>query len=162
MTSNISSNITLVINTQGPFTFNINLHAASLGSLTDEAVTFTVNTGSTPETRPKQTLPLRPMRGSSRRFLVTPQNFGRDSDEIVPETTDDMLPVASTVRPRKKVKLQHFGSQEADPGNSQQSLLADASDTEGDVTDYHKNEPVATFSPNCEAPACNSFSKAEA
>jgi hypothetical protein len=161
-----------VINTQGPGpfvcpssrfvdtklkslqTFNINLQGTSLGSLANEApITFTVNTDSDAQACPQRELPRKAQRVSRlspRKFLVTPQKATTlDSNDEVPEIPKDKLPVVSTLRPKKKVKVQHFSSQEANPGNSQQDSLADASDTEGDVTDFHNNEPIAVFSPNC-------------
>ncbi|KAJ7733807.1 hypothetical protein B0H14DRAFT_2996060 [Mycena olivaceomarginata] len=147
MNSNISSNLTFVINTQGPgpFTFNINLQGTSLGSLANEApITFTEYRLDA-QACPQRELPRkarRVSRLSPRKFLVTPQKATTlDSNDEVPEIPKTSCPWFPLCNQRR--------NQEANPGNSQRDSLADASDTEGDVTDFHNNEPAAVFSPNC-------------
>ncbi|KAJ7340787.1 hypothetical protein DFH08DRAFT_938593 [Mycena albidolilacea] len=157
---NISSGITFVINTQGPgpFTFNINVNGMPTG---DNTANFTVNTDSgTVQTGPatvrlKRALRLKP--APRRKFLATPRKSGAETD-VVLETPAGML--ACEMPPRKKTRhsrnkpaipsLQLFTSQDVTPPRSQRSPFLDPSATEGSVTDYHNNEPVAQFSPNCQ------------
>ncbi|KAJ7897354.1 hypothetical protein B0H14DRAFT_2677921 [Mycena olivaceomarginata] len=152
MNSNISSNLTFVINTQGPGpfscrTFNINLQGTSLGSLANEApITFTVNTDSDAQACPQRELPRKPgvsldshLENSWLRPRRPPHSTAMTRYRKYPKTSCPWFPLCD---PKKKVK-------EANPGNSQRDSLADASDTEGDVTDFHNNEPAAVFSPNC-------------
>ncbi|KAJ7835356.1 hypothetical protein B0H14DRAFT_3706921 [Mycena olivaceomarginata] len=160
----ISSKMTFVINTHGPgpFTFNINLNGTSPA----ETVNFTVN--NTPDTAETRAIhlypraPTRPPSGRSRKPLSranlkpiitarkpfrTPRKSGTDSDNdrVVLETPNGML--AADMPPRKKLRLTE--SQEVNVSDSPQSDF-DASETEGSVSEYHANEPVAVFSPSCQ------------
>jgi hypothetical protein len=72
---------------------------------------------------------------------------------VVLETPDGML--ASDMPPWKKLWLTE--SQEANVSDSPQSDF-DASETEGSVSEYHTNEPVAVFSPSCQVRCCIFYS----
>jgi hypothetical protein len=138
-------------------TFNINVNGMPTG---DNTANFTVNTDSgTVQTgpataRPKRALRLKPT--PHRKFLATPRKSGAETD-VVLETPAGML--ACEMPPRKKTRHSRnkpaipsllFTSQDVTPPRSQRSLFLDPSATEGSVTDYHNNEPVAQFSPNCQ------------
>ncbi|KAJ6628305.1 hypothetical protein B0H10DRAFT_2209592 [Mycena sp. CBHHK59/15] len=142
--------ITFVINAQGPgpFTFNLNFGSSSL----PQVINFTVNANGDAEQsrlansrqRGVPKLSSTAKRTITRKFLATPWKSATASESEVPETPPGML--VSCMPPRKKIRTE---SQEVNPGSSQLSSLADASDSEGDVTNYHNNEPVAVFSPMC-------------
>jgi hypothetical protein len=84
---------------------------------------------------------------TARKPFRTPRKSGTHSDNnrVVLETPDGML--ASDMLPRKKQRLTE--SQEVNTSDSPQSDF-DASETEGSVSEYHANEPVAVFSPSCQ------------
>ncbi|KAJ6612630.1 hypothetical protein B0H10DRAFT_1952191 [Mycena sp. CBHHK59/15] len=135
--------ITFVINAQGPgpFTFNLNFGSSSL----PQVINFTVNANGDAEQsrlansrqRSVPKLSSTAKRTITRKFLATPRKSATASESEVPETPPGML--VSCMPPRKKIRTE----------SHQLSSLTDASDTEGDVTDYHSNEPVAVFSPMC-------------
>ncbi|KAJ7358513.1 hypothetical protein DFH08DRAFT_1043608 [Mycena albidolilacea] len=148
------------ISSKMTFTFNINLNGTSPAETVGFVVNNTSDTAETCSSRLYPNTPTRAPSGRSRKLLSraqpiitarkpfrTPRKSGTN-DRVVLETPDGML--ASDMPPRKKQRLTE--SQEANTSDSPQSDF-NASEIEGSVSEYHANEPVAVFSPSCQAHA---------
>ncbi|KAJ7791100.1 hypothetical protein B0H13DRAFT_2519091 [Mycena leptocephala] len=158
----ISSGITLVINTQGPgpFLFNINL----AGGTMPEGLSFTVNAAgehsgdSSGIIVPACTRGADNIRSRQSSSTATPGQprvqrpfllpIPASASEVVPETPQSQLADLPTPLP-------DIQSQQVEVSNTPKSQLDDCDDTEYSMEEEHKkqmaaDEPLATFSPNCQ------------
>ncbi|KAJ7857230.1 hypothetical protein B0H13DRAFT_2357029 [Mycena leptocephala] len=140
----ISSGITLVINTQGPgpFTFNINLAG---GTMPEGLSLPLMPPGSTPAIAAALPYQPAPVPRVQRPFLLP---IPASAHEVVPETPQSQLADLPTPLP-------DIQSQQVEVSNTPKSQLDDCDDTEYSTEEEHKkqmaaDEPVATFSPNCQ------------
>ncbi|KAJ7438736.1 hypothetical protein FB451DRAFT_1469181 [Mycena latifolia] len=161
--------MTFIINAQGPgpFTFNINL----TGTSPVQRLNFSIHTDSgtnavfdkpmaTPRRCGKGGATVVTVRGAQLAASETPRNHvgrarpsarqghpsgPRHDESVVPETPE------STGGGLLQPHLVDNASQEVERPASPASELADCDDTDAsDFSDFNDNEPVASFSPNCQ------------
>ncbi|KAJ7474226.1 hypothetical protein FB451DRAFT_1174736 [Mycena latifolia] len=163
--------MTFIINAQGPgpFTFNINL----TGTSPIQRLNFSIHTDSGTNAIADRPAPTPRRHGQGATVVAIPHHRGaqlaapetprnnvgrarpsacrghppgpRHDGSVVPETPE------STGGGLLQAHLVDNASQEVERPESPESKLADCDDTDAsDFSDFNNNEPVASFSPNCQ------------